>query len=148
VHHTVAMPGARVWGTTFGGLAMLGACLTACGHGDPPAASGEAACVDIVTIQGEQWTSWHLTKPLQRETSGPPVIAERSDCNDFISGKPDDRAGITFPPLELVRIEGIRADQALFDPDSRKASYVYVRAGPDATLHSLPRRVRVLLRDG
>ena len=112
------------------------------------ATTTSASCVDVVFVEGEQWTSWHLSQPLDRPTSGPAVRAQRITCDDVL--EPGETASAAPDPhrhVELLRIDGIRSDQALVDP--AEPEYVYVHAGPEIQdIDALPQRVQDLLVTG
>jgi hypothetical protein len=107
-----------------------------------------ASCVDVVFIEGGQWTSWNLQQPLTRATSGPAVRAEGITCDDVL--EPGEAASVAPDPnrpVRLLQIDGIPADQALVNPAT--PDYVYVHAGPEVNdLDSLPRLVADLLVNG
>lgn len=114
----------------------------------PPSTTTSASCVDVVFVEGAQWTSWHLLQPLNRLTSGPVIRAQRITCDDVL--EPGETARVAPDPerhVELLRIEGIPADQALVDPAAPE--YVYVHAGPEVQeIDALPRPVQDLLATG
>jgi len=115
---------------------------------ETPTTTASASCVDVVFIEGDQWTSWNLQKPLARDTSRPAVRAEGIACGDVL--EPGEAASVGPDPnraVRLLRIDGIPADQALVNPAT--PGYVYVHAGPEVNdLDSLPRLVADLLVNG
>lgn len=142
------------------GIALLLACAltgtaTGCSlvqdqddHSESTTTITSASCVDVVYIEGDQWTSWHLQEPLVRATSGPALRAQRITCDDVL--EPGQTASAAPDPdrlVSLLRIDGIPANQALVDPSN--PGYVYVHAGPEVSdVGSLPRRVADLLANG
>lgn len=107
-----------------------------------------ASCVDVVFVEGDRWTSWKLQQPLARATSGPAVRAEGITCDDVLEpGEAASAAPDPTRPVQLLRIDGIPADQALVNPAT--PDYVYVHASPEVDdLDSLPRLVADLLAKG
>lgn len=129
-------------------LSLLVGCGARNEDGSTTTASS-ASCVDVVVIDGEQWTSWRLSQPLNRPVSGPVIRAEPLDCNDNLApgDSTTESSGQDLPPKLLKRIEGIPDGLALFDP--KNEDYVYVHVGPNVVdQESLPARVVELLVSG
>jgi hypothetical protein len=112
------------------------------GAGTTPAAT---ACVDALTVNGESWTAWPLSRKLKRDLVGSPVLGSQVPCEDV---SPSSAESPSASEVTLRRIQAVPARSALFREDVGYEDVIYVPGTTETTFEDLPRKVRRLIKHG
>ncbi|MCW2791061.1 MAG: hypothetical protein JWO76_159 [Nocardioides sp.] len=111
------------------------------GAGTAPA----PACVEALTVRGESWTAWPLSRKLTRDLVGSPVLGSQVACEDV---SPPSAESPSVSEVTLRRIRAVPARSALFREDAGYEDVIYVPGTAETTFENLPPKVRRLIKHG
>lgn len=106
------------------------------------ASLASAQCVDVLTVRGDSWGAFTMSKRLHRPLVGPALKGQPVSCDDG-AGDPIDEGQVT-----LRHIRGISAHQALFRVGQGYEDVIYVPGDGTEKLGDLPRTVQLLITKG